>query len=65
MIPASARRVIYLVLAVTGLTLGATQVGYASVDINAPAWLIVATAVYGFLAGGGGILAVLNTPPAD
>lgn len=62
MIPVNVRRIIYLSLAIAGLALGACQVGYASVAIPAPSWLIVASAVYGFLGGSGGVLAVLNTP---
>ena len=65
MIPANVRRIIYLSLAVIGLTLGAIQVGYSSIDVAAPAWLTVAVAVYAFLGGSTGILAVLNTPMSD
>ena len=65
MISANIRRTIYTTLAILGLALGACQVGYSSINLEQPAWLTVALAVYGFLAGGGGILAVLNTPAPD
>ena len=55
------RRIIYLMLAIAGLGLGATQVGYSSITTEQPSWLTVATSVYAYLAGGSGILAVLNT----
>lgn len=56
------RRSIYLVMAVAALVLGSLQVGYSSVNAPSPGWLVVAMAVYAYLAGGSGILAVLNTP---
>ena len=65
MITANICRWIYLGLTLIGLTLGATTVGYSSVDATQPAWLIVAQAVFGFLAGGSGILAALNTVDQD
>lgn len=61
-IPAHVRRIVYVVLAVAGLVLGATQVGYSSIEMNQPEWLTVALSVYAYLAGGSGILATLNTP---
>lgn len=57
------RAKIYLAMAIFGLLIGATQVAFASLKVEQPAWLIVATAVYAYLAGGSGILATLNTPP--
>ncbi|MEI2827328.1 MAG: hypothetical protein V9F04_13725 [Dermatophilaceae bacterium] len=61
-IPAYVRRIVYVALAVAGLALGATQVGYSSIEATQPDWLTVALGVYAYLAGGSGILAVLNTP---
>lgn len=58
------RRTIYVALAVAGLALGATQVGFASIGAEQPTWLIAALSVYAYLAGGSGILATLNTRPA-
>lgn len=65
MIPTNVRRGIYIALAITGLVLGACQVGYASITSTQPDWLTVALNVYAYLAGGGGILATLNTPTSD
>ena len=55
------RRTIYVIMAVAGLGIGATQVGYSSISAEQPDWLTVATAVYAYLSGGSGILAALNT----
>lgn len=62
LIPAVVRRTIYVLLAIAGLVLGATQVGYSSIEASQPEWLTVALSVYAYLAGGSGILATLNTP---
>ena len=55
------RRYIYFVLAVAGLIVSSLNVGYSSIEHENPSWLIVCTAVYGFLASPAGILALLNT----
>ena len=63
MLNTATRRAIYISLAITGLLIGATTVGYSSVSATLPDWLTIATAVYAFLGGGSGILATLNTNP--
>jgi hypothetical protein len=51
-----ARRPACVLSFVVGLTLGATQVGYAAAAAAQPAWLTVALAVYAFLAATLGIM---------
>ena len=55
------RKVIYIVMAVLGLVVGALQSGYAGVDPR-PDWLDVVTNVWAYLTGATGILATINTP---
>lgn len=61
-LPRDIRRIIYYVLAVAGVVIGALQTAYGALGQDRPAWLIVATSVLAYLAGGSGVLAVLNTP---
>lgn len=56
------RAKVYTGFWVTGLALGATQVGFASADAGQPTWLTVALAVYAFLGTGVGYTASRNTP---
>ena len=60
--PAETRAKIYWVFAVLGLTLGAIQVGFLSVEAGQPEWLTVLLAVYGFIGGATGLTAKANTP---
>lgn len=58
-----ARKAIYSAYIVAGVAIGATQVGFASVEgAGQPTWLTVALAVYAFLSVPLGSLAVANTP---
>ena len=56
-----ARRIVYTVLWVIGLALTAFQVGYASVEISQPSWLVIAWPVFGVVASGVGYTAARNT----
>lgn len=58
---ASIRKWIYGAYAVLMLITGATQAGYASLELENPAWLTVAIAVLGFLGVAVGGLAIANT----
>ena len=64
-IPPAARSYVYWVFGVVSLVVGATQVGYAAVDLPAPDWLTVALAVVPFLAAGLGYTAATHTPKVD
>lgn len=55
-----ARKVVYLVSALIGLALGATQVGYGAASAGQPTWLTVALAVYAFLTAGLGVTSATN-----
>lgn len=61
-IPPAARNALYLVSALVGLGLGATQVGYQAAEAGFPTWLKVALSVYAFVAGVLGLTASANTP---
>lgn len=56
------RNGLYLVSALVGLGLGATQVGYQAAEAGFPTWLKVALSVYAFVAGVLGLTASANTP---
>lgn len=60
MLDAKTRKVLYLVMAVSGLLVGALQSAWSGVDL--PEWLRVVSQVYAYLSGPVGILATLNTP---
>lgn len=59
-IPASWRKPLYALLAVTGLALGAIASAYGGAD-NAPEWHTVANNVFLYVAGALGLLAASNT----
>ena len=61
-IPPKVRNTLYLVSALVGLILGATQVGYQAAEAGFPTWLKVALSVYAFVAGVLGLTASANTP---
>ena len=63
-IPPAARSYVYWVFGVVSLVVGATQVGYAAVDLPAPDWLTVALAVVPFVGAGIGYTAATHTPRA-
>lgn len=60
LLPAKVRQIIYVAYGLLALTASATQVGYNSVNVDNPSWLVVATAVIGFLAVPVGAIAALN-----
>lgn len=63
LITARARRWVYALYALGSVVLGAIQVGYSAGGYTHPAWLAVLTAVWVFLGGPQGLLALLKTPP--
>ncbi len=63
LITPGARRWVYATYALGSVTLGATQVGYSAGGFAHPTWLTIATAVWVFLGGSQGLLALLKTPP--
>lgn len=63
LITARARRWVYALYALGSVVLGAIQVGYSAGGFSHPAWLAVFTAVWVFLGGPQGLLALLKTPP--
>lgn len=64
-IPAKTRKPIYGAFAVIGVVIGAIQVGYAAVDVANPQWLIVALAVFPFVAGAVGFTAQAATDTSE
>lgn len=68
LLPAGVRGVFYTIFALTGVVFGGIQVGYGAVELAQPAWLTVALAVYAFVGGAFGLVAVTHTdetPPVD
>lgn len=64
-LPPSVRQTVYVIYAVLGVLLTATQAGFAAVpDVGQPVALTVAFAVYSALGAGFGLLAAANTPSA-
>ena len=61
-LPPRVRAVVYYVIAVAGLGLGATQVGFLAAAKGQPVWLTVALSVFGFFAAGFGTVAASHTP---
>lgn len=62
-IPAKYRKVAYAVLALVGLALGATTVGFVAVAATLPKWLVAAQAVFGFVSAATGFVARANVAP--
>ncbi len=58
-----ARSIVYGVLIAMALIVGSLQAAYAQLGPEPPVWLRVVTAVFAYLAGGGGILATLHLTP--
>lgn len=52
----------YVIYALAGLVIGATQVGYSAAEFGQPTWLTVTLAVYAFIGGGVGFTATTHTP---
>ena len=63
-IPAKYRVYVYMTLALIGLALGATQVGFAAVGAANPEWLVAALAVVPFVMSGLGFTAATHVPAA-
>lgn len=63
-LPPKARTVVYAIIGIVSLAVGAAQVGFAAVDQPAPDWLTVALAVVPFLAAGLGYTAATHVPSA-
>lgn len=57
------RQTVYGGYALGSVVLGAIQVGYSAGQYEQPVWLTIATAVWVFLGGSQGLLALLNTTP--
>lgn len=64
-LPAALRFPLYLIFALLGLALTATQAGYAAAQAGQPVWLTVSFAVFGVLAAGFGLTAAGNINPPD
>lgn len=64
-LPAAWRRRIYVGYAVTGVGIGATQVGFQSAGADQPTALTVVLAVYAYLGIALGFTAASNTPADD
>ncbi|MFW0120268.1 hypothetical protein ACN08Y_10180 [Rothia sp. P5764] len=62
LVSARARRWVYALYALGSVILGAIQVGYSAGGFTHPIWLTIATAVWVFLGGSQGLLALLKTP---
>jgi uncharacterized membrane protein YfcA len=63
LLPARVRQAVYVAYGLLALSVSAIQVGYNSLSVDNPPWLIVATAVIGFLAVPVGAIAALNVSP--
>lgn len=63
-IPASVRDAAYLAILVAGFGLGGIQTAYLAADMSQPQWLIVAFAVYSYVAGVFGLTASQNVDRA-
>lgn len=63
-IPAAFRKPLYGAFAVIGLTIGAFQIGIASVSGAEPEWLTIAVNVFPFVATAIGFTAASNTTAA-
>lgn len=60
LIPTGARRKVYAIFALVGLTLSSFQVGFSAADAGQPVWLNVAFAVFGLWATAVGFTARSN-----
>lgn len=66
-LPAGARKFVYAFYAALGIAFGATQVGFATAQVDQPTWLLVAFAIFGYLGTALGLVAASNTavPESD
>jgi hypothetical protein len=67
MIPANARKWMYVVISLAGVVLTAVMAGFAAAAIAIPVWVTVGLTVLGVLAGPFGFLAANNVtlPPKE
>lgn len=65
LLPAGVRGVFYTVYALTGVVFGGIQVAYGAMELAQPTWLTVALAVYAFVGGAFGLVAVSHTEEAS
>lgn len=59
-LPAKVRKAIYAFYAALGIAFGATQVGYATANVDQPLWLLVAFGVFAYLGTALGLVAASN-----
>lgn len=62
LIPVGARRKVYAVFALVGLTLTSIQISFSAADAGQPVWLNVAFAVFGLWSTAVGFTARSNAP---
>ena len=65
LIPQGLRKQVYVYYALTGIVLGAVQVGFGAAQVGQPLALTVALAVYAFLGGAFGFVARVNVNQPD
>lgn len=59
------RQIAYIVFAILGIAIGATQIAFAAAALTAPVWLAVTVAVYAFVGGQMGFTAADRVPASD
>lgn len=64
-LPTKGRKWIYVSYATLGIAFGATQVGFATANVDQPTWLLVAFGVFGYLGTALGLVAAANTQPVS
>lgn len=64
-LPTKVRKWIYVGYATLGIAFGATQVGFATANVDQPTWLLVAFGVFGYLGTALGLVAAANTQPVS
>lgn len=62
-LPATYRKIAYLIYGLVGVGIGATQVGFVAANADQPTWLTVALAVFAYIGIALGFTAAANTPP--
>ena len=63
MIPSKVRLAIYVTYAISGVVIGAMNVGFESAGVADPVWFNVTTEVYAYLAIPLGVTAAANVKP--
>lgn len=59
------RFVVYAILFALDVIIGGTEIGYKTLDLTFPAWLLVSDAVFKFLTAGGVMTALSHVPSSD